>query len=99
MNTHDTGYGWMDGAPIIDRVNRSSVEQHMHAWSPLPFANRVACTQQHLMSLANGTSEHPSAMDKGHSGKGPAFCSQPRPESAPPALLACVLCCATCLQS
>jgi len=76
--------GWM--VPI-DRI----VEQLQRAWSSLTFR-----LLQHLISLANGTSEHPSAMDKEHSEKPPAFCSQPRRPPAPGLL---VLCCATCLQS
>jgi len=65
--------GWM--VPI-DRI----VEQH--AW-PVSFTFRL---QQHLMSLANGTSEHPSAMDKEHSEKPPPFAPN-RVVHPPPACL------------
>lgn len=68
---------------------------NMHAWVSLTFR-----LQQHLMSLANGTSEHPSAMDKGHSEKPPTFAPNPvvRPRLAcallcnlPPKLAACMV--------
>jgi len=75
----------------IDRI----VEQH--AW-PVSFTFRL---QQHLMSLANGTSEHPSAMDKG-TAKRPLLllptASSTRPRLAcallcnlPPKLAACMV--------